>query len=48
MLVCRNIVHYSEILNTVIINYETLWIKRLVRTRGMFGRFYEFCNFDKV
>jgi len=40
-------VHCGEILNTVIINYETLWNKSLVRTREMFGGFQEFCNFEK-
>jgi len=32
MLVGQNIVHVKEILITVIINEETLWNKRLVRT----------------
>jgi hypothetical protein len=48
MLVGQNIVHVKEILITVINNQETLWNKRLVKTRGMFGGFLESFNFDKV
>ena len=47
MLICQNIVYVNEILITVIINQATLWNKRLVRTRGMFGRFEEFFNFEE-
>jgi hypothetical protein len=41
-------VRCGEIHNTVIIKYETLSDENLVRTRRMFGRFYEFFNFGKV
>jgi hypothetical protein len=36
---CYLKIMYIVILNTVNINFETLWNKRLVRTKGMFVTF---------